>query len=1140
MSALLQFSFRFRTTRGFLSLIVLFITAFNSSAADDKGIETFLEFGAIKVDRYTPRQTGVIGEIRSIHTLPNGDIGVLTAEDFITFNGTHWDLVPELERPTRFFNNPDGSALVGHAAGISRIEVNEFGRNQFTLLTPAEFITHSLHSPRYVASARGHIFGNHGTHLIVIKPDGSFHFHELENWASSLFAIGDEIYTTGGRDTLLNRWDWDKEKLVNHDSVLSDSVYEWFNASNPRANGGVWMLTQKGDFVGFDGEKSWMWPGNEILHKLDTTITSFIESGPDQLVVGTSTKGIFFFNEDGSLKRSVSKDQGLDSMGVIGLGHDSQGGIWAATKRSLNRIPLNPATLLFDERHGISSTVDALALFNDDLYLATPIGIFKSDRGAENMESLFQRLYSINTASDLLVHQDRLFIAGEHVFAIDKEGNQIELQSEGGSCLWQPSHYPDALLMGNYQGVSISRFVDGEWSQFQKIDGVSKEVFSFSESENGTILGGNGDSTITRIHITDTSAYAELIEFEIPTQGIWTTGTTIEGKIYTNTTPALVWDDNSEKFVTEKSIEYFKGIGPYGFEHSFSDDDENSWVSINPRRGLAITRPNRKVVSEISSLNDALETRASSLVYDAEGRAWAGGDFGLILATNPHTEIKPAGTQPDIHRLTSLKDNVDLPNRAGSDGRLHLAPHQNSLRIEAYFNHFHSTSHNTFQIYIEGLDTEWGPFETFSFREVTNIVPGDYTIIINCLNADGQQSSFYLPISIAAPWHKKSWAYALFTLLGVLFVVFIVWGYNRNQIRRRKRLEQLVNERTQEVEDQNTMLARQAEALEKQNEELGEKTEELTATTETLTSTLHQLQETQDQLLETARTAGKAEIAINVLHNVGNVLNSLNVSLNLVGDKMEKSKIGNLTRVASLLESHKDDIDTFLTQDPKGKAVPNYLIHLADTLTNEVDSIQHELGVMGEDVHHIKNIIAAQQTHAKTQSLLEEIDLRELCENALSILGSEVTRSKIEIINDIPASLTIENDRHKLIDIILNLITNAQDAIRDEDPAIGTITFSAQYIDDSTLQLQVTDNGSGIEPDTLKKLFRHGFTTKVDGHGFGLHSCANTAQALGGNLEIKSAGKHQGATAILTLPRSQKGFNQNPDTKMATSEDIAN
>lgn len=1103
--------------------------------------EIILKHGGIRMDRYSPRQTQIKGEIRSIDTLPNGELSILTEESFITFDGTRWETFPGLLRPTALHHLNEHASLVGHSRGISLIEADDHGKNRITQLGDPNSIADSLHSPRYQALARGHVFGSHGLNLLQITPDGSTQMHQTENWTSSIFAIGDELYATGGTHSLLSRWDWEQNKLIDHDHVLSDSVQEWFVSNTQRANGGVWMLSEHGNIVGFDGIKSWIWPGNETLREFETKVVAYIELAPDQLAIATSSKGVILFDHLGQIKQIISTNRGLDSNTITGIGKDRSDGIWIATKRSLNRISRKPSTYQIDERHGLTDSVNAIEIFNNQVHLATPSGIYAPTPAPQSPDRIFSLKHQIKSVADLLAYDDHLFIAGERIAVVEPSGELRLLSQEGATCLWQPSQHPDIILAGNYHGVQITRRVNGKWSPTQRINGSSKEVFSFAESASGALFGGNGGAHITRIHIKDTQTNAEIIPIDVPTHGIWTAGTAIDGEVYINTQPALLWNEESQSFHPTHKMEYFFGEAPFGFHHVFGAPDEPYRVNTNPRRGTTFLRPNREVIGDIASINDAIDSRASSLLYDQQGRAWIGGEFGLLIALNPNSPVDPVRIRPRIHRITSLRDGSALEIPLAEGGPLYLKPNQNSLRIEVAFPSYQAAKQNQYQIYLEGFDSEWAPYQPVPFRDLTNLPPGNYTLFIYAQNSKGQVSDFSLPMVVATHWYQQPWAYVSFILFGITLIVFIVWGYNRNQIRRSKELKRLVQERTQEIEDQNSILARQAEILETQNEELAEKTKELTATTETLTATLEQLQTTQDQLLDTARTAGKAEIAINVLHNVGNVLNSLNVSINLVVEKVDRSKVSNLSRIAKLLDSRKEDIATFLTQDPKGKSVPEYLIHLSETLNDEIESVQNELVIMGEDIEHIKSIIAAQQTHAKSQSLLEPIDVRDLCETALSMLGNEIIRSNFEIINEIQPGIVIENDKHQLLDIVLNLITNAQDAINEEAPPIGVITLKAERSQDgSTIDLLISDNGSGIDPDTMQKLFRHGFTTKADGHGFGLHSSANTARSSGAILTLESQGKHKGATAKLTLPLQLPKATQNPDTKMAASGDAAN
>ncbi len=1064
------------------------------------------------MENYVPRNTKIGDPATSITMLPHGEIAFLSESQFVIFDGTQWSTITELDRPTHFVQVNGDQFVVGYVGGMKRLTRNDYGGYNFEQLSGPTNYPGSAPSFRSITSARGYIFGSHGTYITTIAPDGALEVHQLSFWVSAIFSIGDEIYTTGGSPALLNRWDWESKKLVDCQNVLDATEYIWFTAAQPRREGGVWLLNESNRIIGYDGTKTWYWEGNDEIEKRNAIVQCFVETGPDQLAIGTSVHGALVFDEQGRLSQKISTQHGLDNVSVLGVGTDEQNGLWISTKRSVSRVQLNPDILIFDERHGIRETVDAIEACNDRLYLATASGLYVNNPQATSMQECFVLKHRIPGVSDILAHRGKLFVAASNLVMIDENDQATVLSQEGATNLWTPSTDPDLVLAGNYRGVLATRFSEGVWGQPQYFEGPEREIYGLAENSEGVILGSMGGQDFAKITLDADYGHYKTLPIPSSLDGVWSMIVELNGQIYVNSRPSMRWDTARDDFVPSPEIEYYVGGPPYGFEQVFGTSYEDAWVSVNARRGKTLPRPNNEMIGQISSINDALETRAHALAYDTAGRAWAGGNFGLVLSLKPQAAPTALEISPRIHRIISIKSGETLPNTPGSDGILRLGPKQNSLRVEAAFPQFFAANQNQLQITLEGFDQSSPEFDLIPFREFTNVPPGSYTLTITSLNSYGQYSTYSLPIFVATPLFLQPLAFAVYLVALLFLISFIVFLYSRHQIRKSKRLENLVAKRTRELEQQAVKLAQQ-------NEELEEKTEELTATTETLTSTLNQLQEMQTQLVDTARTAGKAEIAINVLHNVGNVLNSLNVSINVLSQRAEDSNVSKLRRLADLLDSHQSDISDFLSTDPKGKNVPTYLIHLADTLENEVKGITHELGLMGEDIDHVKSIIAAQQTHAKSDSVVEEVHILELCQTALNIVTADHSETKIEIINEVPADIAAENDKHRVLDIVLNLISNAIDAIEEQKPELGVLTLQANRLPDGEhIEFQVKDNGSGIAPENLEKLFRHGFTTKAKGHGFGLHSCANAAKSLGGELTLNSPGKGQGATATLSLP----------------------
>ena len=277
------------------------------------------------------------------------------------------------------------------------------------------------------------------------------------------------------------------------------------------------------------------------------------------------------------------------------------------------------------------------------------------------------------------------------------------------------------------------------------------------------------------------------------------------------------------------------------------------------------------------------------------------------------------------------------------------------------------------------------------------------------------------------------------------------------------------------------------------------------------------LEDIHKRLLETSRQAGMAEVATSVLHNVGNVLNSVNVSATIVSDQMRDSKAQFVAKVAAMLRSNEDDLARFLTSDPKGKMIPAYLATLAGDLQTEQTTMSEELGHLCKNIEHIKEIVAMQQSFAKVSGVAETIPLTELVDDALRINSSALERHEVELTRDYQVRPTVTIERHKLMQILVNLIRNAKYACdesrRKDKKLIVRISPCGERV-----RIAVIDNGVGIPKENLTRIFGHGFTTRKDGHGFGLHSGALVAKELGGSLVAESAGPGMGATFTIELP----------------------
>jgi C4-dicarboxylate-specific signal transduction histidine kinase len=280
------------------------------------------------------------------------------------------------------------------------------------------------------------------------------------------------------------------------------------------------------------------------------------------------------------------------------------------------------------------------------------------------------------------------------------------------------------------------------------------------------------------------------------------------------------------------------------------------------------------------------------------------------------------------------------------------------------------------------------------------------------------------------------------------------------------------------------------------------------------------------QLVDASRQAGQAEVASSVLHNVGNVLNSVNVSVGIIGDRVRASKaLGGVSKIADLLDEHRQDLAGFLAEDGKADKVTSYLKGLAQQMSAEREGMLGEIQELNKNIEHIKGTVAMQQNYARISGVLETQSVAALVEDALRMNAASLARHQVRVVRQFDPIPDILLDRHKVLQILVNLIANAKHALSDAASAEATLNVGVRMKENNTVQITVADNGVGIDPKNLTRIFSHGFTTRKDGHGFGLHSGILAAREMGGTVLAHSDGPGKGATFTLELPSQPKQTN---------------
>jgi C4-dicarboxylate-specific signal transduction histidine kinase len=444
---------------------------------------------------------------------------------------------------------------------------------------------------------------------------------------------------------------------------------------------------------------------------------------------------------------------------------------------------------------------------------------------------------------------------------------------------------------------------------------------------------------------------------------------------------------------------------------------------------------------------------------------------------------------------------------------------------------------------IEGATDRWVPAGTVGSASFNRLKEGRYVFHVRPVVAGVPGEEARLAFTVRPPWFRTNLAWVTYITTAVCLVLLVAWLFSYLERREMIRLERLVAERTVELNATNAQLGRRVEEITEKTAALAaseeryrrlnteletrvdQRTAELSATNANLKREIVERQRAEQevervhkQLLTASHQAGMAEMATGVLHNVGNVLNSVNVSAGLVTERLRASKVDGVARLARLLREQGDGLARFLTEDVRGRTVPAYLEQLAAYLEQERAEVGKELDGLILNVDHVKEIVAMQQSYARVAGVIETVPLADLVEDALKIHGGAYARHGIVLERDYEPLPPVSVNKHKVLQILVNLIQNSKYACEETNQPEKRVTIRIRASGPDRARIEVTDTGAGIAPENMTRIFSQGFTTRKGGHGFGLHSGALAAKELGGTLAVRSEGPGQGATFILELP----------------------
>ena len=817
------------------------------------------------------------------------------------------------------------------------------------------------------------------------------------------------------------------------------------------------------------------------------------------LWIGTSGDGLIRY-KNGSFT-SLRKTDGLASDFILALAEDQEGSLWIGTGDGMSQLTdvKFPTYSSADGIPGDNAVHSVSASPRGGLWVSTSIGTLYFDHGVTRMDATNSGLAIPFVKRTLEAKNGDMFVISGL--------NQIEVLSEDRVVARHATTNMPVALVEDSKGVVAS--VGGELFRVSRDGLVPYEFTNGRKPELWWVINlapGRDDSIwvacINGICRVKDGTFKQWTQSDGLADVRWVCEEP-DGTVWVGLATGIARLQNGRI----RHLRRQDGLLDPNISAIVPDERDNLWVYT--LRG--IFRLSKKNVDDFfCGRIDHVECIAfegpegygqeNSACRTLDGRIWFPGSKGVIAVDPTNIPVNWVAPPVHVHRVRASGTELDRFKP------LVLKPGQQDIEFSYTAISFISPEKMRFRYKLEGLDRNWIEAGERRLAYYANLKPGRYTFHVIACNADGvwNEAGATVPVELLPHFHQTVW-FRLLCGVAAVGVVFGGYGWRLRHLTRKQQalleaqalLERRVVERTAELGESNILLKSEIEERKRMEMEV---------------ERIHR------ELLIASRQAGQAEVASSVLHNVGNVLNSVNVSTSLIRDHLGRLSMSDLEQAAQMIREHADDLGRFLTTDEKGRHFPRYLSEVSQYLSHEQDYLLKEINGLAQNVEHINEIVAMQQNYASVSGVHEKIAASEVVENGITMNAGAFSRHGIKVIRDYEPVEFLTVDKHKLLQILVNILRNAKYACDESGLTEKAVTVRIKGVGGERVRIEIADNGVGIPPENLTRIFSHGFTTREHGHGFGLHSAALAAKDMGGSLAVHSEGAGKGAMFILELP----------------------
>jgi ligand-binding sensor domain-containing protein/DNA-binding CsgD family transcriptional regulator len=776
-------------------------------------------------------------------------------EGLLVFDGVSWQKhrMPNSSIVRSICIAKNGQIYVGAYNELGKMEVGHNGKMEFRSLKkflPAGYV--NFDDVWNITVFQDQIVFQSYNFAFLFKNDSTVSIIKAPSRFQNSFEVNNRLYFNDQEKGLMEFAGNSLHELRSCEKIKGEEI--WSVIPFNRGNNLMIFTLNKGVFI-YNGIelKEWDVAVNTLFKQKQ--IFSAIVIQDNYYAVGTIQDGIIIIDESGNIIQHINRQKGLQNNTILKVFADRVGNLWLGLDNGIDYVNVNSPITFLQQNDRIGAGYTSL-IHHGKIYLGTNQGLFVKDWGTEQQNKDFHLVPGTNGQVWYLGVHDNILLCGHNngTFVIEGEKARQISQIPGAWKFHSLKRFPEYLIGGTYSGLTLYKKQNGNWVYSGKIGGFIESFRVFEEDDNGNLWMSHGFKGIYKINIGSTLDSIQSFRYYTTQDGLPSNYNLnvfkVKGKILITTSVGF-FEYNNEKDRFESSTYFNQLLSPLK-DVSFLKEDQvgniwyMAWDMGKIKAGVFRIQEDNSynhISAPFGLLTGRFISGFESVYCYSNEHIFFGTEEGFAHYSPLSNFNNGSEFSTYINRATALYldstffygNSVNKPNEIShTDFESSIADKANYTEFSFPFKEntfrfsytspvYDNQDNIEYSFKLSGYNNKWSKWSNIPFNEYANLPPGEYTFSVKARNQIGIESTTdNLKFSVLPPWYKTTWAYAIYTILLLIFIVLLIWYIlKRIEISKRKeRLKHLQSYRQKEREYKQEALIAEKKIINLKNEKL--------------------------------------------------------------------------------------------------------------------------------------------------------------------------------------------------------------------------------------------------------------------------------------------------------------------------------